>query len=543
MYYNIESASIKLLIKLSSMGSLPHKSISRIAIIGAGPSGIAVAKYLVAEKAFSKIDILEQRHDIGGVWNLTSNTRSARTAIPQLDPNYDDTEQSSPLQPANGLSGGVPAAESTADRFETPLYDLLETNIPKQLMQYANRPFDKHLPMFPRRESVLEYCREYAEDVRPLIRFGCQVVDVRATRPDGSGNGSHCGQWIVTSIDEATQKRNSESYDAVVVASGHFSVPYIPSIEGIAAWCAAYPGSVVHSKAYQNADPFTGKKVIVVGNSASGVDIGAQIGKVCQQPLLQSSRSENIFASGGGRPWKEDIPEIIHFLDPATHHRSVLLANGRIVRDLDAILFATGYFYSFPFLHLHPPIITHGFRTCDLYQQLFHIPNPTLVFPILPQRIAPFPMAENQAAIIARVWSGRLSLPPEAKMRAWEKAMLADRGDGKAMHTLDFPQDVDHLNMLYDWAASAPACEGLHNGGVGLLGTRWDERLRWMRSQFTAIKRAYAERGEDRFSVTTVEELGFDFERWRREEEAQMEESEVDLSAESIKAAKSGSGG
>jgi cation diffusion facilitator CzcD-associated flavoprotein CzcO len=522
------------------MGSLPPNSISRIAIIGAGPSGISSAKYLLAEKAFSKIDIFEQRQDIGGVWNLTTNTRSARTTIPQLDPNY-DTEKQSPSAPApNGPAGDEPAAKpATADRFETPLYDLLETNIPKQLMQYANRPFDEDLPLFPRHESVLDYCKKYAEEVRPLIRFGCQVLDVRAIAvQDGTGGGSHCGGWEVTCIDEATQKRISQRYDAVVVATGHFSVPYIPAIKGIEAWCAAYPGSVVHSKAYRNANPFTGKRVIVVGNSASGVDIGAQIGKVCKQPLLQSSRSENIFASAGGMPWKEDIPELVAFLNPATQNRSLLLANGKVVRDIDVILFATGYFYSFPFLQLNPPVITHGFRARHLYQQLFHIQHPILAFPVLQQRIAPFPMAENQAAVIARVWSGRLNLPSEAEMRAWEKTMLEDRGDGKAIHVLNFPQDVDHLNMLYDWAASAPACDGLENGGVGLLGTRWDDRMKWMRSQFPAIKKAYAERGEDRFAVTTVEELGFDFEQWRK---SQAEESGAEVPVEI--AEPTGSGG
>ena len=47
------------------MGSLPLQSASlqvkRIAIIGAGPSGLAVAKYLLAEK-FDKIDIYEQQY-------------------------------------------------------------------------------------------------------------------------------------------------------------------------------------------------------------------------------------------------------------------------------------------------------------------------------------------------------------------------------------------------------------------------------------------------------------------------------------------------
>jgi NADPH-dependent glutamate synthase beta subunit-like oxidoreductase len=50
------------------MGSLPRLSgsfdVKRIAIVGAGPSGLAVAKYLVAEKAFDKIDIYEQQYEI-----------------------------------------------------------------------------------------------------------------------------------------------------------------------------------------------------------------------------------------------------------------------------------------------------------------------------------------------------------------------------------------------------------------------------------------------------------------------------------------------
>jgi 2-polyprenyl-6-methoxyphenol hydroxylase-like FAD-dependent oxidoreductase len=50
------------------MGSLLRPSgsfdVKRIAIVGAGPSGLAVAKYLLAEKAFDKIDIYEQQYEI-----------------------------------------------------------------------------------------------------------------------------------------------------------------------------------------------------------------------------------------------------------------------------------------------------------------------------------------------------------------------------------------------------------------------------------------------------------------------------------------------
>jgi hypothetical protein len=50
------------------MGSVIRSSgafnVKRIAIIGAGPSGLAVAKYLVAEDSFDKIDIYEQQYGI-----------------------------------------------------------------------------------------------------------------------------------------------------------------------------------------------------------------------------------------------------------------------------------------------------------------------------------------------------------------------------------------------------------------------------------------------------------------------------------------------
>lgn len=518
----------------STMGSLPLNMISRIAIIGAGPSGISAAKYLLAERVFEKIDIYEQRHDVGGIWNLTTNILSRRTPIPQLDPKY-DIEQQALSELKHGKAGDL-ADVDRANPFETPLYDLLETNIPKQLMQYANRPFDDDLPLFPRHQSVLDYCKKYAEDVRPLIRFGCRVSEVRPIR-EGPSNGDHGTGWSVTTVDDASENWKVHEYDAVVVASGHFSVPYIPAIKGIEAWSASYSGAVLHSKAYRNPGMFVDKKVIVVGNSASGVDIGAQIGKVCKHPLLQSSRTENIFFSPEGVLWKEDIPEIVEFMDPQQHNRSVKLANGRVERNIDAVLLATGYFYSFPFLKIDPPVITNGLCTRDVYRQLFHIKYPTLAFPVLPQRIIPFPIAENQAAVITRVWSGRLCLPPESEMRAWEEKMLQERGDGKAIHILNFPEDANYLNMLYDWAASATPRQGLENDGIGLLGTRWDDKQRWMRSQFPAIKKAYAERGEHKISVRTMEELGFDFEKWR---ELQGEPVDEEFPIELVKSTSGG---
>jgi cation diffusion facilitator CzcD-associated flavoprotein CzcO len=63
--------------------------------------------------------------------------------------------------------------------LETPLYDNLEANIPKDLMAYSDKPFPDDAPLFPNHKTVLKYLEEHAEEVRHLIRFQTQVLDVR----------------------------------------------------------------------------------------------------------------------------------------------------------------------------------------------------------------------------------------------------------------------------------------------------------------------------------------------------------------------------
>jgi hypothetical protein len=211
--------------------------------------------------------------------------------------------------------------------------------------------------------------------------------------------------------------------------------------------------------------------------------------------------------------WRKDVPEIEEFLPSEIHKRAVRFKDGRIASDIDTVIFATGYFYNFPFLDLPSPIVTDGFRTHDVYQHIFYIEHPTLAFPVLNLKVIPFPLAENQAAVIARVWAGRLALPSKKMMRDWEQERLTERGDGKAFHVLKHPEDAEVLNALYGWARSAERVDGMENGGQGKLGTYWDEKSVWMRSQFPDIKAAFTKKGKGRFDVRTLEELGFDYNR------------------------------
>ena len=63
-----------------------------------------------------------------------------------------------------------------------------------------------------------------------------------------------------------------EAFDAVVLANGHYSVPFIPEVKGLAEYIARFPGKILHSKTYRSPSIYRSKRVLTIGNSASGHD-------------------------------------------------------------------------------------------------------------------------------------------------------------------------------------------------------------------------------------------------------------------------------
>ncbi|KAL9094388.1 MAG: hypothetical protein Q9165_003238 [Trypethelium subeluteriae] len=479
----------------------PAFHIRSVAIIGAGPSGVTAAKYLLAERWFHRIVIFEQRNNVGGIWNYTPDDDLAKAeaqaqTIPQTSPAAPLEKPVWRPRDVGNLFGSVGEKEAT---FASALYDDLESNIPKELMQYPDYPFNHDLELFPERKEVLNYLEDYAQDVRHLIRFQTQVLDVRKLSND---------RWTVKSRELRSGQETDEQYDAVLVASGHFNVPYVPAIDGLEEWHKRHPESLSHSKFYRRPDDYKGKKVIVVGNSASGLDIGSQIATVCQIPLLVSQRSES-YLSPGATPDKLELPEITRLDVDA---RAATFSNGHKEVGIDAILFCTGYFHSLPFLSsVQPPLISDGTRVHDLYQHVFWRQDPTLAFLALNQKVTPFPVAQAQAGVVSRVWSNRLRLPAKKDTEDWEAAVIRERGSGKMFHVLQYPNDARYINWLYGWAQSAHRREGLEREGQGKETPSWYPRQFWMRERFPTIRKAFRAVGGDRIHIKTVEQLGFDF--------------------------------
>lgn len=459
------------------MGSQERRpfNVRNIAVIGAGPCGVAAAKYLLAQNAFDRIDIFEQQAEVGGVWNYSPRP-SETLRVPQVSP---DCPPDPPLQSEAG-EGPV---------FPSPMYEVLHTNIPRALMRYSDLAMPEDSLVFPSREDVQEYLVEYAKDIRHLIRFSTQVRDVRLRQVDGRD------QWDVDVLSLRTGETSSATYDAVVVASGHYTAVYIPDVKGIADFHKAHPGVISHSKQYRTPGPFADKKVVVVGNAASGLDIAAQISPVCRKPLLLSVQTPtsqaNLEYCGA-----EEVPVIEEFL---VAERGVRFQGGRVERDVDAVIFATGYLFAFPFLRsLEPPIVTDGRRVHGLYKHLFHIDHPTLVFSRLPIKVVPFPVAESQAAVFARTWANLLPLPPAEEMRKWEAEEAERRGT--KFHVWPEGGDIEYVNSVYDWISKS--------GTPGKMPPRWGPELVWQRQIYSQAKLKFELSGR---AARSLEDLGFTY--------------------------------
>ncbi|KAK4680220.1 monooxygenase [Podospora pseudoanserina] len=461
------------------LGQAPF-GIHRIAIIGAGPCGLAAAKYLVAQKVFEKIDIYEQQSEVGGVWKYSAKPAENRR-VPQVNP---ECPPDPPLEPGDGNDDKGPV-------FPSPMYKLLHTNIPRGLMPFTDFPFSDDLLIFPSRDDVQDYLVQYSQDIRHLISFSTEVKDVRL-RTDAKGKD----QWDVDVLSLRTGELTTATYDAVVVASGHYSIIYIPDMKGISEFNSTHPDIISHSKYYRTPEPFRNKKVIVVGNAASGLDIASQISQVSQQPLLLSVRTPTPAAN---LEWTgaEEVPEIEEFL---VADRAVRFKEGRVEKDIDAIVFATGYLYSFPFLtSLQPPLVTDGRRVRGLYKHLFHIEHPTLVFPGLPIKVVPFPVSQSQAATFSRVWANLLPLPSVDDMKRWEDEEAEKKGS--KYHVWPVGADSEYINSVYDWITEA--------GIPGKEPPRWDEEQCWQRTFHMKAKLRFELEGR---KAKTLKELGFDYE-------------------------------
>ncbi|RPA87917.1 hypothetical protein BJ508DRAFT_371428 [Ascobolus immersus RN42] len=415
----------------------------------------------------------------------------------------------------------------------SPMYRSLSTNISKLLMRFNDLRMGEEVPLFPNRGDVERYLNDYERFVIDGLKGSKEFRrGIRVEKIDWKGKGKG---WNVTYArirgDGAGEDRKTEWFSHVVMAAGNYSFPKaIPETPGLEDWLKGGSERIsIHSKYFRSPSQFSKsgdppKRVLLVGSSASGLDISSHFGaasdELIHKPVLRSVRSRppekidgNMGEKSGYWPGNHAIKEvggIVRFHADGT----VEFATGER-EPVDVVVWCIGYVFRRPELDLSHGLAKDetledvtvetpsGSRFKNFYNHVVFVPDPTLVFLGTPQKVVPFAVTEAQAIYVNSVWTGQTQLPTTEQMREWEKDRLERKGE-KGFHWMDGGEDGDYIDHLKD----------LSNG----IGVDWTKRDRWER-QNGAIRGEFVKWKVERGKVArTPEELGFEFKTQTAEE-------------------------
>ncbi|KAI0458376.1 hypothetical protein F5B21DRAFT_24750 [Xylaria acuta] len=443
---------------MSQVGSFQSLEANRtpiksVAVIGAGISGVVSAAHLINEGF--EVAVFERTGTIGGVWCYDERVDFDPPFPNVVPPAQDWTDvEAEGLQPAEALILHGPPG---------PCYAGLKNNVPTSLMKSSLLPWPEGTEEFIDQGRIVHYLQDIAKlhHVTEHVQFHTRVEGV--TKPAGNARWTVKTSTLRVEENSFSVLRSSESFDAVVVASGHYHLPFVPDIPGLAAWKDRFPDRVMHSKSYRTPEPFRGNTVLLVGAGASSLDIAREVdglgGKV-----YQSRRESKYDLTASRLPEAvkrvamvaEFIVDEIDVSQPVCNGANTGAIPGKIVledettlENIDYVVIATGYITSYPFLgNLEQPsvawedadettvITADGYTTHNLHKDIFYIPDPTLVFIGVSQLVSTFSLFDFQARVMAKVLAGRVRLPAESIMKAEQRERKAHFQPGDRFHAL-----------------------------------------------------------------------------------------------------------
>lgn len=151
-------------------------------------------------------------------------------------------------------------ADEVGGTWRENTYPGLTCDVPSRVYQYtfATKPDWSH--MFSPGGEIQAYFRGVADDfgLRERIRFGTEIV----------GAGFEDGRWVLRT--KAGSAASAESrVDFLISATGVLHHPRMPSIAGL----DDFGGHVFHSARWDHSVELAGRRIAVVGNGSTGVQL------------------------------------------------------------------------------------------------------------------------------------------------------------------------------------------------------------------------------------------------------------------------------
>ena len=396
----------------------------RVAIIGAGPSGMAQLRAFQSAKdkgsEIPEVVCFEKQSDWGGLWNYTWRT-------------------------------GV---DEYGNQCHGSMYRYLWSNGPKEGLEFADYTFEEHfgkpIASYPPRAVLFDYMKGRVEKagVRNMIRFSTIVRDVRAVKDGG---------FEVTSRNEITDTDESEFFDKVIIATGHFSVPNVPEYPGF----DQFNGRLMHAHDFRDAREFADKDLLILGTSYSAEDIGSQCWKYGAKSITVAHRTAPMGYDWPGN-WKE-VPKL-----DRVEGRTANFIDGTS-KNVDAIILCTGYKHHFPFLSDDLRLKTaNRLVAADLYKGVVWNKNPSLFYLGMQDQWYTFNMFDAQAWWVRDCIMEKLFLPSSASMaqdvidrEAAEDALEDDYSciEHQGAYIMELIEETDYPNFditasnkaFYEW--------------------------------------------------------------------------------------------
>ncbi|MEQ2188252.1 hypothetical protein GOODEAATRI_013132, partial [Goodea atripinnis] len=340
------------------------------------------------------------------------------------------------------------------------IYHSVIINTSKEMMCYSDFPIPAHFPNFMHNSLIMDYYRMYADhfQLTKHIRFNTHVLNIKKR-----SDFSRSGQWDVET-ENKDGRREKHIFDAVMICIGHHCQPNLPlhDFPGI----ETFTGKYFHSRDYKTPEEWRNKKAVVIGIGNSGGDIAVELSRVTKQLYLSTRRGAwvlnrvgddgipldllfnrvlnilrnvipfSLICSLGEKRLNSRFNHSLYNLKPKHrlfsqhptvndelpnrilsgtvqvkpnirrfHGSNVEFDDGSIVDDVDLVVFATGYNFSFPFLASN--VVPVSENQTSLYKYVFppELDRPTLAIIGLVQPLgAIMPISEMQARWATRVF-------------------------------------------------------------------------------------------------------------------------------------------